>query len=97
MAVDSTHGLDRFSGSLIAARVKILSCKEDLFIAEGMSSLVTSVADRYRPGMRLSKLKLSGFKSFVDPTTVQFPSDLIGIIGPNGCGKSNVISMRYAG
>ncbi len=41
--------------------------------------------------MRLSKLKLSGFKSFVDPTTVHFPSDLIGIIGPNGCGKSNVI------
>ncbi|MFQ5642341.1 MAG: chromosome segregation protein SMC [Thiogranum sp.] len=41
--------------------------------------------------MRLSKLKLSGFKSFVDPTVVQFPSDLIGIIGPNGCGKSNVI------
>ena len=41
--------------------------------------------------MRLSKLKLSGFKSFVDPTVVHFPSDLIGIIGPNGCGKSNVI------
>jgi chromosome segregation protein len=41
--------------------------------------------------MRLNKLKLSGFKSFVDPTTVHFPSDLMGIIGPNGCGKSNVI------
>ncbi|VAW76521.1 Chromosome partition protein smc [hydrothermal vent metagenome] len=41
--------------------------------------------------MRLSKLKLSGFKSFVDPTTVYFPSELTGVVGPNGCGKSNVI------
>jgi len=41
--------------------------------------------------MRLSKLKLSGFKSFVDPTTVIFPSSLTGVVGPNGCGKSNVI------
>ena len=41
--------------------------------------------------MRLSKLKLSGFKSFVDPTTLSFPSDKVGIVGPNGCGKSNVI------
>ncbi|MEJ2523742.1 MAG: chromosome segregation protein SMC [Gammaproteobacteria bacterium] len=41
--------------------------------------------------MRLSKVKLAGFKSFVDPTTIQFPSNLVGIVGPNGCGKSNVI------
>ncbi|MCG6965296.1 MAG: chromosome segregation protein SMC [Chromatiaceae bacterium] len=41
--------------------------------------------------MRLEKIKLAGFKSFVDPTTVQFPSNLVGIVGPNGCGKSNVI------
>ncbi len=41
--------------------------------------------------MRLRKLKLAGFKSFVDPTTIQLPSDLIGVVGPNGCGKSNVI------
>ena len=41
--------------------------------------------------MRLSYLKLSGFKSFVDPTTLHFPSVLVGIVGPNGCGKSNVI------
>ena len=41
--------------------------------------------------MRLSKIKLAGFKSFVDPTTVRFPSNLIGVVGPNGCGKSNVI------
>jgi len=41
--------------------------------------------------MRLSKLKLSGFKSFVDPTTVTLPSNLIGVVGPNGCGKSNII------
>ncbi|MGD8828006.1 MAG: chromosome segregation protein SMC, partial [Gammaproteobacteria bacterium] len=41
--------------------------------------------------MRLSKVRLAGFKSFVDPTTINLPSNLIGIIGPNGCGKSNVI------
>ena len=41
--------------------------------------------------MRLSKIRLSGFKSFVDPTSIQFPSNLMGIVGPNGCGKSNVI------
>jgi len=41
--------------------------------------------------MRLSKIKLAGFKSFVDPTTVQFPSNLVGVVGPNGCGKSNII------
>ena len=41
--------------------------------------------------MRLSKIKLAGFKSFVDPTTVTFPSSLVGVVGPNGCGKSNVI------
>ncbi|MGD9390674.1 MAG: chromosome segregation protein SMC [Thioalkalispiraceae bacterium] len=41
--------------------------------------------------MRLTKMKLSGFKSFVDPTTIPLPSNLIGIVGPNGCGKSNTI------
>jgi chromosome segregation protein len=41
--------------------------------------------------MRLSKIKLAGFKSFVDPTTINLPSNLTGIVGPNGCGKSNTI------
>jgi chromosome segregation protein len=41
--------------------------------------------------MRLEKIKLAGFKSFVDPTTVHMPSNLVGIVGPNGCGKSNII------
>ena len=41
--------------------------------------------------MRLSKVKLAGFKSFVDPTVITFPSNLVGVVGPNGCGKSNVI------
>ena len=41
--------------------------------------------------MRLIKIKLAGFKSFVDPTTFYLPSQLIGIVGPNGCGKSNII------
>ena len=41
--------------------------------------------------MRLSKIKLAGFKSFVDPTSLKLPGNLTGIVGPNGCGKSNVI------
>jgi chromosome segregation protein len=41
--------------------------------------------------MRLTKIKLAGFKSFVDPTQISFPSNLTGVVGPNGCGKSNVI------
>ncbi|PHS73457.1 MAG: chromosome segregation protein SMC [Cycloclasticus sp.] len=41
--------------------------------------------------MRLEKIKLAGFKSFVDPTTIPFTSNMMGIVGPNGCGKSNVI------
>jgi chromosome segregation protein len=41
--------------------------------------------------VRLTKLKIAGFKSFVEPTTVLFPSQLAGVVGPNGCGKSNII------
>jgi len=41
--------------------------------------------------MRLSKLKLAGFKSFVDPTTIYLPGNLTGVVGPNGCGKSNIV------
>jgi len=41
--------------------------------------------------MRLKSLKLAGFKSFVDPITVDFPGIMCGIVGPNGCGKSNII------
>jgi chromosome segregation protein len=41
--------------------------------------------------MRLRKIKLAGFKSFVDPTTVSIPGNLVGVVGPNGCGKSNII------
>jgi chromosome segregation protein len=41
--------------------------------------------------MRLTKLKIAGFKSFVDPTHITFPSSLTGVVGPNGCGKSNII------
>ncbi|WXL27648.1 chromosome segregation protein SMC [Ectopseudomonas mendocina] len=41
--------------------------------------------------MRLKCIKLAGFKSFVDPTTVTFPSNMAAVVGPNGCGKSNII------
>ena len=41
--------------------------------------------------MRLTQIKLTGFKSFTDPTTIHVPGQLVAVIGPNGCGKSNVI------
>ena len=41
--------------------------------------------------MQLKHIKLSGFKSFVDPTKISFLSNMVGVVGPNGCGKSNVI------
>jgi hypothetical protein len=44
-----------------------------------------------RLSVRLKCIKLAGFKSFVDPTTVNFPSNMAAVVGPNGCGKSNII------
>jgi chromosome segregation protein len=41
--------------------------------------------------MKLEKIKLSGFKSFVDQTVIPIQGNLTGIVGPNGCGKSNII------
>ncbi len=41
--------------------------------------------------MRLSSIQIAGFKSFVEPTRVEFPASLTGVVGPNGCGKSNII------
>ena len=41
--------------------------------------------------MRLTTIKLAGFKSFVDPTTLHLPTNMTGVVGPNGCGKSNII------
>jgi chromosome segregation protein len=41
--------------------------------------------------VRLTQLKLAGFKSFVDPTVIPVPSQMVGVVGPNGCGKSNII------
>ena len=46
---------------------------------------------RFKPPMRLTQIKLSGFKSFAEPTTFQLPGQLVGVVGPNGCGKSNII------
>ena len=46
--------------------------------------------------MQITGLKLVGFKSFVDPSEVQIETGLTGIVGPNGCGKSNVLeSLRW--
>lgn len=41
--------------------------------------------------VRLTQIKLAGFKSFVEPTVIPTPSELVGVVGPNGCGKSNII------
>ena len=41
--------------------------------------------------MRLKLIKLAGFKSFVEPTRIEFSADMTAVVGPNGCGKSNVI------
>ena len=46
--------------------------------------------------VRLKQIKLSGFKSFVDPTSFDVPSQLVGVVGPNGCGKSNIMdALRW--
>ncbi len=45
----------------------------------------------HRVLVRLTQIKLAGFKSFVDPTVIPTPSQLVGVVGPNGCGKSNII------
>ena len=46
--------------------------------------------------LRLSQIKLAGFKSFVDPTHISLPGQIVGVVGPNGCGKSNVIdALRW--
>ena len=41
--------------------------------------------------MHIKKLEICGFKSFVDRTVVHFDEDVVGIVGPNGCGKSNIV------
>ncbi len=55
----------------------------------GVSRRYRARAEEYE--LRLTQIKLAGFKSFVDPTSIATPGQLVGIVGPNGCGKSNVI------
>ncbi len=57
-----------------------------------MARIITSVVVQ----LRLSHIKLAGFKSFVDPTHIALPGQVVGVVGPNGCGKSNVIdALRW--
>jgi len=47
--------------------------------------------------MKIKRLELSGFKSFVDRTVVNFDHEIMGIVGPNGCGKSNIVgAIRWS-
>src|SRR6185312_1085579 len=46
---------------------------------------------QHQPSVRLSSIKLSGFKSFAEPTNFLLPGQLVGVVGPNGCGKSNIM------
>src|SRR5690554_3860873 len=57
----------------------------------GTLSYVHALCSGRSPTVRLTQIKLAGFKSFVDPTVIPTPSQLVGVVGPNGCGKSNII------
>ena len=50
-----------------------------------------TVRDPNMQSLQLTKIKIAGFKSFVDPTTIELPSKMVAVVGPNGCGKSNII------
>src|SRR5437762_1605467 len=52
--------------------------------------------DRQEPRMKLTRLRLLGFKSFVEPTDFLIEPGLTGVVGPNGCGKSNLVeALRW--
>lgn len=55
------------------------------------NDLVLNYTNYLPPQLRLFQIKLAGFKTFVEPTTITIPGKLVGIVGPNGCGKSNII------
>jgi chromosome segregation protein len=62
--------------------------RRDAGVGERADGIIFETRKR---SVRLNQIRLSGFKSFVDPTSIHLPGQLVGIVGPNGCGKSNVI------
>ena len=62
-----------------------------MWMVSHVSRASLAVSHKRSNSMRLSRIKIAGFKSFVDPTDLKLPSALVGIVGPNGCGKSNTI------
>ncbi len=77
--------------SAVLATAFPLIIHADARFIPGMAKFVWSDLLRYAGDMRITKIKLAGFKSFVDPTTLHLPGNLTGVVGPNGCGKSNII------
>jgi chromosome segregation protein len=70
-----------------------LSCAAFLLriVRAASPSRATPLSKNFAILVRLTHIKLAGFKSFVDPTNVTIPGHLVGVVGPNGCGKSNII------
>jgi chromosome segregation protein len=82
------------SSDLCGALVKsaFFHSNQALALVYVQSNGATSVRRTHHPApMRLTQIKLSGFKSFAEPTTFQLPGQRVGVVGPNGCGKSNII------
>ncbi len=77
---------------LPCARPAVVPCDPSRWHeARGTSGPVHSPYSNSDIAVRLTSIKLAGFKSFVDPTHFQVPGQLVGVVGPNGCGKSNII------
>ena len=79
------------SSNPFCASVKGAFFQSNQALAFSSPKFGTGLAGAFQVQMRLTQIKLSGFKSFAEPTTFQLPGQLVGVVGPNGCGKSNIM------